>query len=181
VLGCQSYAGFVERFRAPVVITGFEPVDLLEGILECVNQLESGEFRVANRYARTVRDSGNETAQDIIDQVFEPADRPWRGMGVIPAGGLRLRPEWRRFDAERRFGASALSDLQPTPECRSGDVLAGRIKPTVCSSFGTRCTPDMPLGAPMVSSEGACAAYFRYRRAALATALGACSTGAAAP
>jgi len=165
VLGYDSYVEFVRRHRVPVVVTGFEPVDLLTGILECVDQLESATFDVVNCYARSVRQEGNSSAQEIVDRVFEPADRPWRGLGTIPAGGLRLRPEWSRFDAERRYGLAAMPSSGCAAECRSGDVLAGRIRPTECSSFGTRCTPDAPLGAPMVSSEGACAAYFRYRRA----------------
>jgi hydrogenase expression/formation protein HypD len=164
VLGYDSYVDFVRRHRVPVVVTGFEPVDLLTGILECVDQLESATFDVVNCYARSVRQEGNPSAQEIVDRVFEPADRPWRGLGTIPAGGLRLRSEWSRFDAERRFGLGILPSNGCATECRSGDVLAGRIRPSECSSFGTRCTPDTPLGAPMVSSEGACAAYFRYRR-----------------
>jgi len=180
VLGCESYQEFVQRFRVPVVVTGFEPVDLLEGILECVEQLESGRFELSNRYARTVRDAGNAAAQEIINQVYEPADSPWRGMGVIPAGGLRLSAKWEQFDATRRFEALPVLDLPGAVECRSGDVLSGRIKPTACPSFGTRCSPETPLGAPMVSSEGACAAYFQYRRDALGASLATCSSGAAA-
>jgi hydrogenase expression/formation protein HypD len=163
VLGYESYVEFVERHRVPVVVTGFEPVDLLAGILECIEQLESRKFRVVNRYARSVRESGNLAALEIIARVFEPADRDWRGLGTIPAGGLRLRREWSQFDAESRLGGIAREAACPTAECLSGQVLAGRIRPTACPSFGTRCTPDTPLGAPMVSSEGACAAYFRYR------------------
>lgn len=165
VLGYDSYTEFVERYSVPVVVTGFEPVDLLTGILECVEQLESSRFGVVNRYARSVRHNGNTAAQNIVDRVFEPADRAWRGLGTIQAGGLRLRSEWSRFDAEWRFGCAKAAACSCVAECRSGDVLAGRIRPTDCSSFGTQCTPDSPLGAPMVSSEGACAAYFRYRRA----------------
>lgn len=181
VLGFDSYTEFARRYRVPVVVTGFEPVDLLEGIRDCVEQLESGSCQVVNRYARTVRDRGNPAACEIVDQVFEIADRPWRGLGVIPSGGLRLRSRWSRYDAERRFGAAPLLTTLDAPECRSGDVLSGRIKPTACSSFGTRCTPDSPLGAPMVSSEGACAAYFRYRRTGLAAALEACPIGTPSP
>jgi hydrogenase expression/formation protein HypD len=177
VLGFESYSDFVGRYRVPVVVTGFEPVDLLEGILECVDQLESGDCKVANCYGRAVRSDGNHAARDIVEQVFEPADRPWRGLGTIPGGGFRLRSKWRRFDAESRFAASAPPTLVVTSECRSGEVLSGRIKPTDCSSFGRQCTPDSPLGAPMVSSEGACAAYFRYRRTVLAAGVAACSVG----
>jgi hydrogenase expression/formation protein HypD len=161
VAGCEDYGPFVERHRMPVVVTGFEPVDLLRGILECVRQLESGDPRLANCYARTARDAGYPTARRLVDGVFEVCDRPWRGLGVIPRGGLRLRREWTKFDAQKRFDHASLRVLEPS-ECKSGDVLAGRIKPTACPSFGNACTPDHPLGAPMVSSEGACAAYFRY-------------------
>ncbi len=161
ITGCEEYMPFVERYRMPVVVTGFEPVDLLQGILESVRQLESAAPQVANSYARIARREGNPTAQELVAEVYEACDRPWRGFGVIPRGGLRLRPQWRHFDAEQRFGGLRLPVLDVT-ECRSGDVLAGRIKPTECSSFGVNCTPDHPLGAPMVSSEGACAAYYRY-------------------
>jgi hydrogenase expression/formation protein HypD len=165
VTGCEEYAPFVDRYQMPVVVTGFEPVDLLQGILKCVRLLESGQVEVANCYGRTARNEGNPAAQRLVSEVFEVCDRPWRGLGVIPRGGLRLRAPWNRFDAEVRFGRTSLPVLDQT-ECRSGDVLAGRIKPTACASFGTRCTPDRPLGAPMVSSEGACAAYYRYGPAA---------------
>jgi hydrogenase expression/formation protein HypD len=161
VAGCEDYAPFARQYRMPVVVTGFEPVDLLRGILECVRQLESGNPHLANRYARTARDSGNFAAQRLVDGVFEVCDRPWRGLGLIPRGGLRLRREWKKFDALARFGDATLPVLESSV-CRSGDVLAGRIKPTACPSFGTTCTPDHPQGAPMVSSEGACAAYYRY-------------------
>lgn len=161
IVGCEDYTPFVQRYRLPVVVTGFEPVDLLQGILECVRQLEYGNRHVRNRYARTARNDGNPAARDLVDGVFEICDRPWRGLDVIGGGGLRLRPEWRQFDAEARFGLQSLPIIESTA-CRSGDVLAGRIKPTACASFGTTCTPEHPLGAPMVSSEGACAAYYRY-------------------
>jgi hydrogenase expression/formation protein HypD len=183
VLGYESYVEFVRRHCVPVAVTGFEPVDLLAGILECVEQLETGRFAVVNRYTRSVRERGNPSAQEIVSQVFEPADRPWRGLGIVAAGGLRLRDEWSRYDAERRFVQIATlsqmnnSQLNNT-ECRSGDVLAGRIRPVECPSFGTRCTPDSPLGAPMVSSEGACAAYFRYRRVGTAQPVDAPPAGA---
>jgi hydrogenase expression/formation protein HypD len=168
VTGCEEYAPFVDRYRMPVVVTGFEPVDLLQGILKCVRLLESGRAEVANSYGRTARNSGNPTARRLVSDVFEVCDRPWRGFGVIPRGGLKLRAEFREFDAEARFGRASLPVLDAS-ECKSGDVLAGRIKPTACPSFGTTCTPDHPLGAPMVSSEGACAAYYRYGCAAHTT------------
>jgi hydrogenase expression/formation protein HypD len=149
----------------PVVVTGFEPVDLLRGILDCVRQLEAGSPAVTNEYTRSVRSEGNRAAQRIVDEVYEVCDRPWRGLGVVKSGGLRLREKWAAFDAERRFPISMVMTSPPT-DCRSGDVLSGRIKPTECPHFGNPCTPENPLGAPMVSSEGACAAYFRYRHAA---------------
>jgi hydrogenase expression/formation protein HypD len=161
VAGFDSYHEFVQEHRLPVVVTGFEPVDLLTGILECVRQLERGEVSVANCYQRSVAAAGNPCAMGIINDVYEICDRPWRGFGLVPRGGFRLREKWRRFDAQRRFNANALPIIEAS-DCRSGDVLAGRIKPTECAAFGTRCTPDSPLGAPMVSAEGVCAAYFQY-------------------
>ncbi len=165
VTGCEEYQPFVRQYRMPVVVTGFEPVDLLQGILECVLQLESASPQMTNCYARTAHDAGNLTAQKLVAGVFEVCDQPWRGFGVISRGGLRLQSRWKQFDAEQRFGRFQLPVLNAT-ECRSGDILAGRIKPMACPSFGTTCTPDHPLGAPMVSSEGACAAYFQYAKAA---------------
>ncbi|HVX12239.1 MAG TPA: hydrogenase formation protein HypD [Pirellulales bacterium] len=164
VMGYESYDAFCARFRMPVVVTGFEPVDLLRGIHACVRQLEANEARAENQYSRSVRPEGNPAAQDIVRAVYEVCDRPWRGLGEVAAGGLRLREQWQHFDAERRFGLSDLRVIE-NDECRAGDVLAGRIKPTGCPSFGKSCTPENPLGAPMVSSEGACAAYFHYHQA----------------
>lgn len=164
VLGFSSYTELSERYHVPIVVTGFEPVDLLSGIKACVQQLEAGQATVCNQYTRNVRETGNSDALRIISEVFQIADRTWRGLGQIPAGGLVLRPEWRQFDADYRF-TRVIDSLPIAPtECLSGDVLAGRIKPPACPSFGTRCTPETPLGAPMVSSEGACAAYYRHRR-----------------
>ena len=145
----------------PVVVTGFEPVDLLSGILECVRQLERGAAEITNCYGRSVAAAGNQAALDVMDDVYEICDRSWRGLGIVPKGGFRLREKWAHFDAERRFGRN-LPIVEEPSECRSGDVLTGRIKPRECQHFGIRCTPDMPLGAPMVSAEGACAAYYRY-------------------
>jgi hydrogenase expression/formation protein HypD len=164
VAGFDSYQEFVATYQLPVVVTGFEPVDLLTGILECVRQLERGEARVMNCYSRSVAAQGNQQALAILDDVYEPCDRPWRGLGIVPRGGLRLRAKWAQFDAERKFALRMLPlpILKDRCECRSGEVLAGRIKPTDCEHFGGRCTPDAPLGAPMVSAEGACAAYYRY-------------------
>lgn len=161
ITGCKEYLPFVERCKIPVVVTGFEPIDLLRGILECVRLLEFNVPEVANCYARTAHTDGNSKARELVASVYEVCDRPWRGFGVIPRGGLRLKSEWKQFEAEIRFGGFNLPVLD-SADCQSGDVLAGRIKPTMCPSFGTECTPDHPLGAPMVSSEGACAAYFRY-------------------
>jgi hydrogenase expression/formation protein HypD len=161
VAGYKSYEGFVAKYRLPVVVTGFEPVDLLIGIQECVRQLESGETSVANCYGRSVVAPGNERALAIMDDVYEICDRPWRGLGIVPGGGFRLRGKWSQFDADRRYARRAMP-VHECSECRSGDVLTGRIKPTECAHFGNRCTPDSPLGAPMVSAEGACAAYYRY-------------------
>jgi hydrogenase expression/formation protein HypD len=161
ITGCHEYTPFADRFRLPVVVTGFEPVDLLQGILQCVQLLESGRAEVVNRYGRTAHDLGNPTARQLVSDVYEVCDRAWRGFGVIPGGGLKLRAEFACFDAERRFSHVHLPVFD-LGDCRSGDVLAGRIKPPACPSFGTGCTPERPLGAPMVSSEGACAAYFRY-------------------
>jgi hydrogenase expression/formation protein HypD len=166
VTGYVSYREFVQRHRLPVVVTGFEPVDLLQGVLTCVDHLERGDPAVVNCYARSVAASGNARAIQIVEEVYEICDRPWRGLGVIPAGGLRLRPRFRRFDATDRFGTDRPLQVIEPPQCRSGDVLAGRIKPTACESFGKQCTPETPLGAPMVSAEGACAAYHQYARRA---------------
>ena len=163
VMGYDSYEPFVDRYQLPVVVTGFEPLDLLQGILACVRQLETGEARVENRYARSVRRAGNTTAQDIAREVYEPCDRLWRGFGVIRHGGLQLRDAWREFDALVRFADTSRLPVVESDQCRSPDVLSGRMKAAECPAFGTTCTPETPLGAPMVSSEGACAGYYRYR------------------
>jgi hydrogenase expression/formation protein HypD len=162
VTGFDSYESFVNQYQVPVVVTGFEPVDLLQGILECVDCLESSEARVVNRYGRNVTRRGNQTAQQIIDKIYEPADRNWRGFGVIAVGGLSLRQKWSQFDACQRFANLIPTDVQEDAECHGADVMSGKIKPKQCPAFGTRCTPQSPLGAPMVSSEGACAAYYRF-------------------
>lgn len=161
VAGYQCYEEFVRKYRLPVVVTGFEPVDLLTGILECVRQLENGEATVCNRYSRSALAEGNRQALEIVDDVYEICDQSWRGLGTIADGGLRLRDKWARFDAARRFAQLNLPVLEST-QCRSGEVLSGRIKPTECEQFSSACTPESPLGAPMVSAEGACAAYYRY-------------------
>jgi hydrogenase expression/formation protein HypD len=164
VVGYQSYEDFARRYRRPVVVTGFEPVDLLAGVLECVRQLERGESRVANQYRRSVRAQGNRRALELVDAVYEVSDRVWRGLGIVPRGGFQLRPEWGAFDAQERFQTGRPPAVE-SAECRSGEVLTGCIRPTQCECFATRCTPESPLGALMVSAEGACAAYYRYTMA----------------
>jgi hydrogenase expression/formation protein HypD len=161
VAGYESYRKFAAKYRLPVVVTGFEPVDLLTGIIECVRQLEQGRAEVVNCYGRSAAAEGNASALKIMDEVYEICDRPWRGLGIVLDGGFRLRPKWARFDAERRFNHKEFSTVESSV-CRSGEVLTGQIKPTECEQFDKRCTPESPLGAPMVSSEGACAAYYRY-------------------
>ena len=162
VMGIQEYGPIAREFRAPIIITGFEPVDILEGILRCVQQLEGGRAEVENAYSRAVKTEGNVHARRIVEQVFEIADRDWRGLGVIPRSGLALKAAYVAFDANHRF---ALAHTAPNgaSECISGEIMRGVKKPHHCPAFGTRCTPEHPLGAPMVSSEGACAAYYRYR------------------
>jgi len=164
VMGLDEYHPIAARYRVPIVVTGFEPLDLLEGIHRCVLQLESGRAEVENQYARSVQAAGNAAARAILAEVFEVAPRDWRGIGPIAASGLRLRAPYAAHDAERRFAVGDVGGAEPAG-CLSGLVLQGRIKPPECPAFGTRCTPDTPLGATMVSGEGACAAYHRYRRA----------------
>ncbi|MCE5302897.1 MAG: hydrogenase formation protein HypD [Planctomycetaceae bacterium] len=163
ITGLEEYRPIAERYRVPIVVTGFEPVDILQGVLMCVRQLESGRFEVENQYARTVRPEGNLAALRQMADVFQVVSRKWRGIGEIPASGLGLRPEFERFDAERRFQVETITADEPA-ECIAGEILQGHRRPNDCPAFGVRCTPSHPLGAPMVSSEGACAAYFRYRR-----------------
>lgn len=166
ITGQQEYEPIARARRVPIVITGFEPLDLLEGVRRCVRQLEHGRAEVENAYARAVRPAGNPAALALVREVFTVVPRTWRGVGSIDASGLGLRDAYADFDAERRFTRippSADAPAQETPECRAGEVLQGRLRPNACPQFGTRCTPASPLGAPMVSSEGACAAYFRYR------------------
>ena len=169
ITGYDSYDDFAKRYRVPVVVTGFEPVDLLQGILECVKQLEAGTAEVRNAYGRSVERFGNPAAQRVVETVYEIDDRAWRGFGVVPAGGYRLRDEFATYDAQRHFGLTCTSETVDvaTQRCKAGEVLSGRLKPCDCPEFGKACTPDSPLGAPMVSSEGACAAYFRYHRGSL--------------
>lgn len=162
VMGCTEYEPLAKSFQVPIVVTGFEPIDILQGVLMCVRQLEQGRHDVENQYARAVRYHGNPAAQARIREVFEIGTCSWRGIGEIPDSGLVLRPAFAAFDAEQRFGVQDLAAAEET-ECMSGLVLQGRRKPHDCPAFAVRCTPEQPLGATMVSSEGACAAYYRYR------------------
>lgn len=163
VMGYWEYPPLADKFRIPIVVTGFEPLDLLDGIRRAVIQLEKGEHRVENAYQRIVTYAGNLEAQKLLAEVFEVTDRAWRGIGVIPISGWRLNQNYRAFDAEERFQISGIH-TEESPLCKSGDVLRGAIKPAECSAFGKECTPRHPLGATMVSSEGACAAYYNYGR-----------------
>jgi hydrogenase expression/formation protein HypD len=163
VMGMHQYPALVERFHVPIVVTGFEPLDILEGIRRAVRQLEAGEARVENAYERVVTMEGNVPAQKMLAEVFEVADRAWRGIGTIPASGWRLSEAYREFDAALRFDVSGIH-TQESPLCHSGEVLQGALKPNQCPAFGKECTPRTPLGATMVSSEGACAAYYHYGR-----------------
>jgi hydrogenase expression/formation protein HypD len=163
VTGYRDYEPLTEKYRVPIVVTGFEPVDLLKGVLATVAQLERGEHRVENQYPRAVVREGNPQALRMIEDVFVVSDRSWRGVGEIPKSGYALAPRYERFDAERAFDVADLQVSEPE-ECRSGLVLQGRLRPPDCPEFGTRCTPEHPLGATMVSTEGACAAYFHYGR-----------------
>jgi len=162
VMGTEAYRPLAARHGVPIVVTGFEPLDILQGLLMCLRQLEQGRAEVENQYARAVRPEGNPTARELIQEVFQVVPRTWRGVGEIPASGLGLAPDYAPFDAERRFGpAAGAADV--TGECIAGEVLRGRRKPVDCPAFATRCTPEHPLGAPMVSGEGACAAYYHHR------------------
>jgi hydrogenase expression/formation protein HypD len=163
VMGFEEYIPLAERFRVPIVVTGFEPVDILQGVLMVVRQLEEGRHEVENQYARVVRRQGNVPARAILSEVFETGHRKWRGIGEIPSSGYRLREEFAIYDAERIFNVGGIS-AEESPLCVAGSVLRGLKKPHECTAFGNRCTPEHPLGAPMVSSEGACAAYYHYAR-----------------
>jgi hydrogenase expression/formation protein HypD len=163
VMGTSEYESITRHFRVPVVITGFEPLDLLEGVLRTVRQLEAGQAEVENQYARAVRAEGNEASRRLINEVFEVCDRTWRGVGLIPRSGFTLRQEYRAFDAQRRFEVEEIQTRE-SPLCISGQVLKGINKPHDCPAFGKECTPQTPLGATMVSAEGACAAYYLHGR-----------------
>ena len=163
VMGYWEYPSIAEKYQIPIVVTGFEPIDLLKGILMTVQQLEKGTHTVENAYSRVVSFEGNKPAQAILSKVFEPCDRNWRGIGMIPMSGWKLKSEYAEYDAELKF---AVSDIhtQESPLCVAGQILQGKLKPPQCPAFGIQCTPEYPLGATMVSSEGACAAYYRYAR-----------------
>jgi hydrogenase expression/formation protein HypD len=163
IMGFHEYAPIAEKYHVPIVVTGFEPVDLLQGVFMLVKQLEEGRTEVENAYSRAVTFGGNVPAQDIITTVFRVIHRKWRGIGEIPQSGLGLSEPYMAYDAADKFDVADLEVEEP-PECISGLILQGLKKPTDCSVFGTRCTPDTPFGATMVSSEGACAAYYRYGR-----------------
>jgi len=169
VMGTREYPPLTDRYRVPIVVTGFEPLDILEGIRRTVLQLEEGRHELENAYPRAVRDEGNPAAMRMLSDVFEVTDRSWRGIGMIPRSGWRLSEKYHDLDAEHRFDVADMH-TDESPLCRSGEVLQGLIKPHECAAFGKECTPRNPLGATMVSSEGACAAYYTYRRLELVDA-----------
>jgi hydrogenase expression/formation protein HypD len=163
VMGYAQYPQLVEKYKVPIVVTGFEPLDVLEGIRRVVTQLENGQYEIENGYKRVVNFDGNIPAQTMLAEVFKTTDSAWRGIGIIPNSGWRLNEKYRAFDAEAKFEVSGIKTVE-SPLCRSGEVLQGMIKPHECECFGKNCTPRKPLGATMVSSEGACAAYYNYGR-----------------
>jgi hydrogenase expression/formation protein HypD len=163
VMGYWEYPPIAKQYSVPITVTGFEPLDLVQGILMTVQMLEKGEVEVKNAYTRTVTYAGNQAAQGIIQRVFQPVDRNWRGIGTIPQSGWGLRPELSDFDAEKRFHVENIQTKE-SEVCIAGQILQGLKKPHECPAFGAQCTPDTPLGAPMVSSEGACSAFYRYGR-----------------
>ena len=169
IMGTAEYGPIAQEFHAPIIVTGFEPVDILEGIFRCVKQLEEGRAEAENAYSRVVRPEGNAQARRIVEAVFEVADRNWRGIGPIPNSGLEVRPELAAFDAGKRFKLLA-AKARADSVCISGEIMRGVKKPHDCPAFGTTCKPEHPVGAPMVSGEGACAAYYRYRARTAVTA-----------
>jgi len=174
IMGFRQYEPIARSYQVPIVVTGFEPVDLLQGILACIRQLEAGRAEVENTYSRMVRREGNQTALALVSKVFAVRAQRWRGMGEIAESGLGLAPDYADYDASIRFANVASPPALPS-ECRAGEVLRGVLRPFDCPAFGTRCTPERPLGATMVSSEGACAAYYRYRGRSAAALDGAAS------
>ena len=163
VMGYWEYAPIAERYKVPIVVTGFEPADILQGILYTLRELENGSYSVQNGYPRVVTYAGNQSAQKVIHQVFEDCDQNWRGIGPIPGSGWRLKSEFAAYDAEQRFQVGAIAPIE-SPLCVSGKILQGLQKPVDCPAFANQCSPEHPLGATMVSSEGTCAAYYRYGR-----------------
>ena len=164
VMGYNEYEPIAAKYQVPIVVTGFEPTDILQGIYMCVQQLEKGQAKVENQYSRSVNKLGNKNAQTLMQEVFEISDRYWRGIATIPNSGLKIRGKYTLFDAQQKFNSHLLiSPTKESQDCISGEILQGIKKPSQCPSFGNKCTPEQPLGAPMVSSEGACAAYYRYR------------------
>jgi hydrogenase expression/formation protein HypD len=166
VMGMEEYEPIVEKYKVPIVVTGFEPVDLAQGIFMAVQQLERGEFMLENQYARVVQREGNKLARETIGKVFEVADRDWRGIGTIPSSGYEVAKSYARYDARRKFDVR-LEKVPESPDCIAGEILKGVKKPQQCPNFGKRCKPEHPLGAPMVSSEGACAAYYHFASAGI--------------
>jgi hydrogenase expression/formation protein HypD len=167
IMGTAQYEPIAKQYGVPIVVTGFEPLDILQGVLMCAGQLEEGRAEVENQYTRSVRPDGNPSAKRLMHNVFEPTARKWRGIGEIPESGLRLRQRYAEYDANLRFGVQEVAAEEPS-DCIAGAVLQGHKKPHDCPCFGIQCTPDRPMGAPMVSSEGACSAYYRYRRQRIA-------------
>jgi hydrogenase expression/formation protein HypD len=166
IMGYDEYIPIAAKYKVPIVVTGFEPLDILQGITMCVQQLEDGRHVVENQYTRAVTEAGNRAAQHYVSEVFCVVNRKWRGIGEIGSSGLALRPEYAEFDAETRFNVAGHT-AEESPLCISGLIMQGQKKPSDCGAFGKQCTPEKPLGAPMVSNEGACNAYYRYRRAGL--------------
>lgn len=163
VMGFEEYVTIAESFKIPIIVTGFEPLDIIEGVFMAVRQLESGKYIVENQYSRSVRKEGNIYAKKILFETFDIVDRQWRGIGIIASSGLKLKPEFDMYDAEKKFQLENVS-IKESELCIAGEILQGFKKPTECSAFATLCKPDNPLGAPMVSSEGACAAYYHYKK-----------------
>jgi hydrogenase expression/formation protein HypD len=163
IMGYHEYLPLSAQHRIPIVITGFEPLDILHGLYLCIKQLEENRYQVENEYSRVVTEQGNLPAQQLMQKIFNVVDRNWRGLGAITAGGLALKPEFDDWNAEQRFAVGDIN-TQESASCRSGEILQGLLKPAQCPEFGSSCTPEHPLGATMISSEGACAAYHRYRR-----------------
>ena len=164
IMGMEEYYPVAEKYKTPIVVTGFEPVDLLQGILMAVQQLEKGEYKVENQYARYVQREGNKMAMETINKVFDVSDRIWRGIGSIPQSGYEVNDRYKNFNARLKFKLD-LPVAEENKECISGDIMKGLKKPKQCPNFGTKCKPEHPLGAPMVSSEGSCAAYYHYSNA----------------